>query len=647
MTLPIENLDDKTFEELVKEAISRIPIYAPEWTDHNIHDPGITLIELFAWLAEMQIYRLNRITDKSYRKFLKLMGIPKLKPSKAAVVDVTFSLHDQQPKLVRAGTKLAARDPISGEDIIFETEEELNVTDAELRAILSRPKSGKFIDNSEANRNENVYYYAFRYKPEVGDEMYLGFNKSLTGGEITLAFYLYEDDLSKIGRYEEVSPSVTLSWEYYTGGDWEDDNNWSSRLEIKDETKHLTVSGKIRFKIEDAMKQTVINEANLFWLRCRIEIDGYEIPPKIDFLLLNTVSAIQSFTLNDYKFSSSGLPDFYLDLEYTPVIEGTLKVKVKEEDAWIEWKNEVEDFDASKPGDRHYSVDLATGRVSFGDGITGKIPPKGEDNIIVSYRSGGGVRGNVKPRVINKVLDKLAEVVTVDNKKAAVGGEGAETLEEAILRARKELKTVYRAVTSADYEHLAMNTPGLKVARAKAIPRYHPGQDIEVPGIVTVIVVPLSPYEKPMPSTNFLKNVYRHLDKHRLLTTELFVIPPRYIEIYVDATVVIKPRYKKEAVEQRVRIELENFLHPITGGIDQKGWPFGRPVYRSELYEVIDGVEGVNYVNSLRLKKKDGECQTDDIDIPAHGIVYSGTHKIKAKEEKEDYLWLTSLNSGH
>jgi len=70
--LPIPDLDDKTFEELVEEARTRIPLYAPGWTDHNLSDPGITLIDLFAWLAEMQIYSLNLLPDKNYLKFLKL-----------------------------------------------------------------------------------------------------------------------------------------------------------------------------------------------------------------------------------------------------------------------------------------------------------------------------------------------------------------------------------------------------------------------------------------------------------------------------------------------------------------------------------------------------------------------------------------------
>jgi hypothetical protein len=674
MSLPIPNLDDKTFEELAKEAVSRIPIYAPEWTDHNIHDPGITFIELFAWLAEIQIYRLNRVSDRSYRKFLKLMGFPKLKPARAAEVDVTFSLLNHNSTNVPKETLVSAKDPISGEDILFETEQDINVVSAKLGKIFTwSKKSGKFTDNFEANRNENVRYYAFSYDPDkdecdpkVGDKLYLGFDKSLTDEEITAVFYLFEEDFYKIGVYckekSDLSAFARLSWEYCTGGDWRDNTNWKRAEGINDGTKHLTISGKIRIKIESAMEQTVINEANCFWLRCRLEEAGYEIPPKIDTILLNTVSAIQRTDQKEKTFPGTGLPDLQLDLkDAAPILDKTLVVIVKEEIngvmqkiLWSKIENfdtskydrilkdahygEIEDFDGSKPGDRHYTVDLVAGRVTFGNGINGKIPPAGENNIIVYYRSGGGVRGNVKPHTIKKVIGEPAEKVTVDNKKPATGGEEAETLDEAILRARKELKTITRAVTSQDYEHLAKNTPGLRVARAKAVPGYHPSQDNEVPGVVTVIVVPQSPYANPIPSEGFLKTVYRYLDKHRLLTTELFVIPPKYIEVSVEATVVIKPKSEPRRVKKDVEEELKKFIDPITGGVDRTGWPFGRSVYRSELYEIIDRVEGVDYVEveSLNLKKNgEGQAADADIHIPAHYLVYSGSHTIGAKEERE------------
>jgi len=81
--IPPPKLDDRTFNDIVEEAISMIPRYAPEWTNHNPSDPGITLIELAAWMTDLLIYRLNQVPDKNYVAFLNLLGI-KLRAPRAA-----------------------------------------------------------------------------------------------------------------------------------------------------------------------------------------------------------------------------------------------------------------------------------------------------------------------------------------------------------------------------------------------------------------------------------------------------------------------------------------------------------------------------------------------------------------------------------
>lgn len=75
MSLPLPDLDDRSFDDLMKEVQSLIPIYNKEWTNFNPSDPGITLLELFAWLSEMVIYRTNQVPEENYRKFLELIGI--------------------------------------------------------------------------------------------------------------------------------------------------------------------------------------------------------------------------------------------------------------------------------------------------------------------------------------------------------------------------------------------------------------------------------------------------------------------------------------------------------------------------------------------------------------------------------------------
>src|SRR5215203_345359 len=99
MAFETPRLDDRAFGDIVDEARRRIALYAPEWTDHNVSDPGITLIELFAWMTDIVLYRLNRVPDKHYVKFMELIGM-QLREAEAAQVQVTFWLSAPQPNAI-------------------------------------------------------------------------------------------------------------------------------------------------------------------------------------------------------------------------------------------------------------------------------------------------------------------------------------------------------------------------------------------------------------------------------------------------------------------------------------------------------------------------------------------------------------------
>ena len=86
----LPNLDDQKYTDIVEAAKRRIPVIFPEWTDMNEHDPGITLIELFAWLKEMQQYTLNRIPDRTREAMLRLVGTELRRPTPATAA-VLFS----------------------------------------------------------------------------------------------------------------------------------------------------------------------------------------------------------------------------------------------------------------------------------------------------------------------------------------------------------------------------------------------------------------------------------------------------------------------------------------------------------------------------------------------------------------------------
>src|SRR4030065_402194 len=95
MALHPPKLDDRQFQDLVDEAKKRIPHYCKEWTDHNVSDPGVTLIELFAWMTDIMLYRLNQVPKLHYIRLMEMLGIPLREPEPARV-PVTFWLSAPQ-----------------------------------------------------------------------------------------------------------------------------------------------------------------------------------------------------------------------------------------------------------------------------------------------------------------------------------------------------------------------------------------------------------------------------------------------------------------------------------------------------------------------------------------------------------------------
>ena len=91
MPLTLPKVDDRTYNDILRETMARIPVHTPEWTNHNDSDPGITLLQLAAYLQEMIIWRLNRVPQKNYQKFLQLVGLSLL-PAAPAHADLTFTL---------------------------------------------------------------------------------------------------------------------------------------------------------------------------------------------------------------------------------------------------------------------------------------------------------------------------------------------------------------------------------------------------------------------------------------------------------------------------------------------------------------------------------------------------------------------------
>ncbi|MDY6898114.1 MAG: putative baseplate assembly protein, partial [Cyanobacteriota bacterium] len=136
--LPSPNLDDRRFDDLVEECMMRIPRYCPEWTDHNISDPGITLIELFAWLTDQMLLRFNQVPRKNYIAFLELLGV-RLQSPAPAFTELTFYLSSDLPEVhtIPPGVEVATVRTETTEAITFSTDYPLIIGKPRLQHVLT------------------------------------------------------------------------------------------------------------------------------------------------------------------------------------------------------------------------------------------------------------------------------------------------------------------------------------------------------------------------------------------------------------------------------------------------------------------------------------------------------------------------------
>jgi predicted phage baseplate assembly protein len=177
MPLPDIQLDDRKFEDIFQEARRRIPAYTPEWTDHNESDPGITMLQLFAWLQEMILYRLNQVPQKNYIKFLELVGLPLIAPAPAKA-ELTFTLAQNAPAtLIPPGTQVSLSSGGDGLPVIFETDDNLLAVSLKLVSIQSFDGS-LFSSFTDADQTAGQSFAALSAFPEAGTALYLGSTRS-------------------------------------------------------------------------------------------------------------------------------------------------------------------------------------------------------------------------------------------------------------------------------------------------------------------------------------------------------------------------------------------------------------------------------------------------------------------------------------
>ena len=502
-------------------------------------------------------------------------------------------------------------------------------------------------DHTRSCNNRNLKFEPFQILDETAPGLFLGFHKKLVGGPLRVLFDLEEQSLSEDQR-------VKINWFYWNGQTW-------TLINVSDNTKNLTQRDLLEWIGSRDFAESTLFGQKLFWLKGSVVEGTHPESVRINRIHPNSVDALQANVVNNEILGSSngrGKQTFQMqhplvisqeiwirepimppedELNQIQTDETDPVVQEKKNDmgeviaTWVRWL-EKDNFDDSHNRSRHYTIDNRLGKIQFGDGNQGMIPPVGANNITATYRYGGGVIGNVSAEAISGLKTTVPFVKTVVNHLAAGGGGESETIDDVLSRGPLKLKHRERAVTVEDFEALAKKA-SQNVARAKCLSNIDESGEFN-PGWITIIIIPRTTDKKPEPDSMLKKTVETYL-LQRCITTiakpdYIYITGPKYCEVTVEATVVVSSADAAATVETNVIQKLSQFINPLTGGHSQEGWEFGETICLSEIYALVGNITGVDYVEQI-LFRADKILTTGDVLLESDVLPVSGEHIVNLK----------------
>lgn len=648
MTLPAPDLDDRRFQDLVDDAKRLVMQRCPEWTDHNVSDPGVTLIETFAFIADQVLYRLNRVPDRLYVKFLELIGVRLLPPTPARA-PVTFWLSAPAQGVINipTGTKVATVRSESEDPVVFSTQSDLSIVPCGLQNAGGQPAGATDLDERTEGLRLGVPFAPFSAVPAHDDALVIGLTEPVPSCALRLDFRCH---IEGVGVDPDNPP---LIWEAWADGGW-------APCEVDhDGTGGLNRDGEVVLHVPARHEASVLDGRRAGWVRARVVPveEGqrpYSSSPMIHGMTAGTVGGtvgvVHADIVEDEVLGvSEGVPAQRFRVSRAPILAGAgaAVLDVSSPDGWVEWV-EVADFAASGPEDRHFVLDAVHGEVVFGPAVRdhdgtlrayGATPPPGSFVRMRSYTTGGGRRGNVSRGAVGTLKSSIPFVSAVENRSAAQGGVDGEDIESAKARGPIQLRTRGRAVTAEDFEQLTREAAP-EVARVRCVP----AADRSQAGSVKLLVVPAAPsvrgnirFEDLLPSEQTFERIRDRLDRARLIGTHIVIEPPLYRGVTVVARLKARAKASAARVTDDALEQLDRYLNPLTGGPEGEGWPWGRPVQAGEIFAVLQNVRGVELVEDVRVfganpvtGERGPQCQR--LEFEPHSLAFSYGHQIRVEE---------------
>jgi predicted phage baseplate assembly protein len=703
MTVPALRLDDLTWAEMMEAIRERIPGASQgRWTLHAPVDPGITLLELYAWLLEQRLYLLDQVPDGLVRNVLGLLGIPAPAPAiPAATVLALRPLAPASsapsapastpvapppgaphpPSAVPAGTQLVRA--LGAQRVVFSTQHTVALIPPGPWRLLVGDRTADLhvfggVNLLRPPDSQPGPAAASSWQPSSPPPVELvltvpaGFDPP---SDAWLGLLLeLETSLRVLPSWspqavDDVPPPAQITWSYETSpGQFQ---AFEAPGELDDGTGGLRRSGVVRLAWPDAWRpapgtppparasataQPGAGPAVERRLRLTIGQASFSAPPRLLGLALNAVIArhLQAVipdgaALERLDAQLGGwlsLPGQSLNLDAAGPSPGTVDGHLMDDPATVQltlterdgvshtW-TATGDLATHGPADRVFEIDRATGSLRFGDGLTGRVPvvaqrsPADPPRLSLTYQLGGGEDGNLG------VVPWSCDTIPIEAISAvpASFGQAPETIEQARGRAASELARPTRAVTVPDFEQIALDTPGVDIARAHVAVGLHPATPCDpVPGAVTVVIVPGVSGDRsegqpdvaaPTPDPGAITAVTAALEAARLIGTEVFVRGPRYRAVRLAVTpssAVADPAWLQRRLLDGLRLHLD----PLGGGPEAMGWVFGEPLRPPELLGVAQRLAGRSAVIEAVAVGLDGVAPAEnclDVAIGVHDLV--------------------------
>jgi hypothetical protein len=351
MPLPLPNLDDRRWQDLTQEALPLIPRYAPQWTDFNTHDPGITLMEMFAWLGESMVYQLNQVPDRFRWKFLAFLGCPRRGPLPSHTVLAFQPVPPGPPFEVPAGVQFQASNA-NGAPVLFATERALDLATVTLAALQVDTGTATLRDYSR-DLSDGLPVTALGTNPSPGAAMYLGFSAIPAGSAVALWMWfdgaghdartralIIEEAIAQKATCRAPVPgwpcgpetpeppdecnfaprpvlphhSARIVWEAFAGGAWTALTPAPIARpgpgQVVDDTRSLTLNGLVEVNLPSSITPAVLGAVPtpLYYLRARLASGAYDAPVVLGKVQPNGVAAVQRIPLWRQLTIPAGVP---------------------------------------------------------------------------------------------------------------------------------------------------------------------------------------------------------------------------------------------------------------------------------------------------------------------------------------------------